>query len=224
MKKIKYFLSLRIFLAFLRMKYWEFKYRNNHLKLDLFTSIHDVKFGLYNFIGSKVSVSKTIIGDFSYITANSNIINATIGKFCSIATGVKIGLGMHPSNFVSTHPSFYSENKKNIFSFSDKEYFIEHDKIVIGNDVWIGTDVIINYGVTIGSGAIIAAGAIVTSNVESYSIVGGVPAKLIKYRFNKEIIDFLLEYKWWDKEINWLKNNYLKFHDINKFYNEYKTF
>ncbi len=74
----------------------------------------------------------------------------------------------------------------------------------IGNDVWIGANVLILDGVTIGNGAIIAAGAVVTKDVPPYAVVGGVPAKIIKYRFNKEEIDFLEQLKWWEKDEKWL--------------------
>ena len=158
------------------------------------------------------------IGSFTYICKNTAIFKTVIGKFCSIGPDCKIGLGSHPSkDFVSTHPVFYSTQKQSVITFSDKDYFKEHYEITIGNDVWIGTNAIILDGVTIGDGAIIAAGAVVTKNVPAYAIYGGVPAKLIRYRFKKEVIDFLLDFKWWQKDEKWLRQNFKDFHDINKF-------
>ena len=128
-----------------------------------------------------------------------------------------IGLGKHPVHFVSTHPAFYSSHKQFI-TFADKnDYFEEYEKVTIGNDVWIGTRVMIIDGVSIGDGAIIAAGAIVTKNVEPYSIVGGVPAKLIRNRFNDQDIEFLKKFKWWNKDFEWIKSNYYKFKNIELF-------
>ncbi|PSM50623.1 acetyltransferase [Chroococcidiopsis sp. CCALA 051] len=169
-------------------------------------------------IYKRVRISNSQIGSFTYICQNTVIDRASIGKFCSIASDCKIGLGSHPTrSFVSTHPIFFSTRKQAGLTFSDKDYFKECDLITIGNDVWIGTNTIILDGVSIGDGAIIAAGAVVTKDVAAYAIYGGVPAKLIRYRFEKEVVDFLLKFKWWLKDEEWLKQNFKDFHDISKF-------
>jgi len=97
-------------------------------------------------------------------------------------------------------------------SFVDKTLFQEQLSVdgfacKIGNDVWIGTDVLIIGGVTIGDGAIVAAGAVVAHDVPAYAVVGGVPAKIIRYRYDTEKIEQLLKFKWWDKSEQWLKDN-----------------
>jgi len=189
--------------------------RNKHLKLGFRTNITNCNFGVYNTIYDYVVMKNVLLGDFSYVANNSNIWNTKIGKYCSIGSNVKCGLGLHPScNFVSTHPIFYSTDKQCQVTFADKKYFQEEKQIIIGNDVWIGSNVIISSGINIGDGAIIASGAVVTKNVLPFSIVGGIPAKIIRYRFNPEEIEFLLKYKWWDLAVNWLKENFLLFHDI----------
>lgn len=114
---------------------------------------------------------------------------------------------MHPTNYISTFPAFFSTAKQSQIFFCEKNLFEEHKDIHIGNDVWIGTDVIILDGVSIGDGAIIAAGAVVTKDVAPYTIMGGVPAHFIKKRFKDTEIEILLKYKWWDKDINWIKEN-----------------
>ncbi|MFC2097905.1 CatB-related O-acetyltransferase, partial [Bacteroidota bacterium] len=123
-------------------------------------------------------------------------------------------------NFVSTHPAFYSKQKQARITFAEKQYFEEYEKILIENDVWLGANVIIVDGVKIGNGAMIGAGAVVTKDVPPYAIMGGVPAKIIKYRFEKDKIDFLQKSEWWNKDIDWLKKNYQLFHNIQKFQNE----
>ena len=94
---------------------------------------------------------------------------------------------------------------------------------IIGNDVWIGDDVTILGGVTIGDGAVIALGAVVTQDVASYSIVGGVPAKLIRKRFDENSIEFLNSFKWWDKSDDWLRNNAKEMSNIHDFMMKYYT-
>ena len=86
----------------------------------------------------------------------------------------------------------------------------------MGNDVWIGTGVSIMEGVTIADGTVVAAGAMVVKDTEPYSIVGGVPAKVLSYRFEQDKIDFLLDLKWWNKKAEWIKEHAQYFNDIDK--------
>ncbi len=177
----------------------------------------DCKLGNHTVIHSNVNLSNVIIGDYSYV--NSDINNATVGKFCSIAPFCRIGIGKHPSkDFVSTFPAFFSENNAGCkVSFSEKDLFNEFERIEIGNDVWIGINSIILDGVKIGDGAIIGAGAVVTKDVDDYAIVGGVPAKLIRYRFSEEQIEYLKQIRWWDKDINWIMGHQKLFQNIDYF-------
>lgn len=144
-------------------------------------------------------IKNSIIGAYSYISYSCKINNAIIGKYCSIAQNVKMGLGSHPTNFISSNPIFYSPNNPLKENWIKKvSNYKEYSKVIIGNDVWIGTNVTILDGVKIGDGAIIGAHSLVTKNVAAYSIVGGVPAREIRKRFDKEIIEKLMELKWWD--------------------------
>ncbi len=179
-----------------------------------------------NVIHDKTNICGASIGYATYIGRNGFFMDTTIGKFCSIGTNVKILPYTHPTAvYVSTHPSFFSVLKQSGFTFAKNQtfnevlYYNEQENISvkIGNDVWIGDDVKIIGGLKIGDGAIIAAGSIVTKNVPPYAIVGGIPAKVIRYRFNEEQISFLLKKKWWDKTPEWLKNNVDLFSDINNF-------
>lgn len=163
------------------------------------------------------------MGYGSYISENTVLKNIEIGKYTCIGPNVSNFYGKHPSHtFVSIHPAFYSKSGQAGFTYTNIQYFEEHDFIdkdktitnLIGNDVWIGCSVILMDGIKIGNGAIIAAGSVVTKDVRPYSIVGGIPAKHIKYRFNFEQIEFLNEMKWWEMSENDLKSISEKFVDI----------
>jgi acetyltransferase-like isoleucine patch superfamily enzyme len=135
----------------------------------------------------------------SFCGYNCDIIYCEIGSFCSISNNVKIGGGMHPMEWVSTSPVFYKGRDSVKAKFSEFER--ESNQIVrIGNDVWIAANVKIKQGVTIGDGAILATECFVTKDVPPYALVGGNPAKIIKYRFTEEQIKDLLEIKWWNWE------------------------
>ena len=149
---------------------------------------------------------KCNVGEHSYFAHSTHIANKKnvfIGKYCSLANGVCIGVANHPYNILTTHPFTYIDNDIQLYGDMpvDKENRVTRvatKKTYIGNDVWIGHNATIIAGVKIGDGAIIGAGAVVTKDVEPYSIVGGIPAKIIKYRVSTEIIEQLLEINWWD--------------------------
>lgn len=127
--------------------------------------------------------------------------NTIIGKFCSIGRDVAIGPGIHPVEYLSTSPYFYFDG----LGWVEQTEFIISEPCRIGHDVWIGQGAFIKDGITIGDGAIIAANAAVVKDVPPYAIVGGVPAKIIKYRFSEEVINELLEIEWWNMDISILK-------------------
>jgi len=151
-----------------------------------------------------MSVGKYSYGKPSIIWSNDNA-KLSIGNFCSIATNVKIYLGgNHRVDWVTTYP--FGHIHTNIFNnFNGTGHPNTKGDVIIGNDVWIADNVTIISGVTIGDGAVIANNSHVVKDVEPYALVGGNPAKLIKYRFTKEQIEKLLEIKWWywdDEKIN----------------------
>ena len=153
-----------------------------------------------------------IVGDFTYIADSEFESHVThhydwnddkliIGKFCQIAAGVEFVMNgaNHQMNCVSTFP-FYTLEGWRMDPPSMADLPIKGDTI-IGNDVWIGQNSVILPGVCIGDGAIIGANSVVGSNVEPYTIVAGNPAKKIRKRFDDELIQLMLDFKWWDKEI-----------------------
>jgi acetyltransferase-like isoleucine patch superfamily enzyme len=141
-------------------------------------------FGHRNIVYGDTILVRSTFGDYTYVGGQVKIQYANVGRYCSIAEGVKIGLGIHPLHLDSTHPAFYSPQShwKDEINPTYIEGFEEYKEINIGDDVWIGTNAIIMDGVTIGNHAVVAAGAVVTKDVPEYAVVGGVPAKIIKYR------------------------------------------
>lgn len=133
----------------------------------------------------------------SFCGYDCEIINTDIGAFCSIANNVVIGGGMHPINWVSTSPVFYEgrDSVKSKFSNHTRE---DAKKTIIQHDVWIGQGVFIKQGLKIGTGAVVGMGSVVTKDVLPYTIVGGVPAKLIRKRFDDNTINELLLSEWWN--------------------------
>ena len=165
-----------------------------------------------------VRLGNVKIDSYSYINRNCTFENTEIGKFCSIGPNVLCGLGSHPIDYLTTYPGMYSNNSSGAFSFSKNHIVKEWNKeVVIGNDVWIGANSLILGGIEIGNGAIVAAGSVVTKNVPPYAIVGGVPAKVIKFRFHENSIKVLLQSEWWNfdfetiKYLSTISNNEEKF-------------
>ena len=159
-----------------------------------------------------------ILGYGSYICNDCSIIGS-VGRFTSIAAEVNNAQGVHPitAPYVTTSPMFFSLKKQSGITFAKEQLFEEmRAPIQIGNDCWIGQRAFFVGGLTIGDGAVVLAGAVVTKDVPPYAVVGGVPAKILKYRYDEETIDFLLEKKWWNMPIEWLKENSELLCDIEK--------
>lgn len=187
-------MKLITYLKYLKQKLDAKKHKTTLRSLHI---SRDFKYGNYCLFGKECYIDRNVImGNYNYFNANQVPVliesNTVIGSFCSIAPGVFIGLGNHDVHSVSTHPimfnPYYSE-LLNVEFKGTRNSLIDSDvTTIIGNDVWVGAKAMINRGVNIGDGAVIAGGAIVTKDVQPYSIVGGVPAKVIGYRFDTNTI------------------------------------
>lgn len=197
---------MNIIRKFISLLIIRFKYRNCNIKsLNI---AKDVVLGDNCLISKCTQIADNVtIGDCTYFNSDRKWIiiesNVKIGKFCSIAPGVVIGVGNHNYNNITTHPilynNYYLKKMKLNCEKLKQNGLIDRDVVTeIGNDVWIGMDANIKRGVKIGDGAVIGAGTVVTHDVPPYAIVAGVPGRVIKYRFTEEQIKFLLENKWWD--------------------------
>ena len=169
-------------------------------------SVRDSTFGIYCEVGARTKVAECSFGDYSYVVNDSDIIYATIGKFCSIAAHTRINPGNHPLQRVALSHFTYRSSAYDMGP-DDGEFFNwrRSFRCVMGNDVWIGHGAVLLPGVKLGNGAAVGAGAIVTKDVPPFAIVVGNPGKVIRYRFVPEIIAALERIAWWDWTHNKLK-------------------
>jgi acetyltransferase-like isoleucine patch superfamily enzyme len=151
-------------------------------------------------------VKNSRIGRCSYLSA-ARVSNCDVGSFCSIGPQTLIGgLGVHPTQWASSHPLFYSNRGQVGLTFCDRAHLDELPRTTIGHDVWIGAGAIVLDGVSVGDGAVIAAGAVVRSDVPPYAVVGGVPAKLLRRRFPEPIVERFLAAAWWNLPLDTLRD------------------
>jgi len=167
--------------------------KETRLFLINFIPLHSIRHRLRHKI--KATERNYTIGEHSYTGAEFIAPGTIIGKYCSIAAGVKIGADYHPINYISTSPNLFKESYTN-----GKLSRFPH--IEIGHDVWIGYNVLIIKSCKIGTGAVIGAGSVVTHDIPPYAIAYGVPARVVGYRFDKPTINKLLKSKWWDLAYN----------------------
>lgn len=212
-----------------------FNYKNKSNKIKLHPNVNFNEETILegnNVIYSNTQINNSSIGFGTYISYNCKLPNSVIGKFCCIASDVKIVFGQHPlKKFASVHPAFYSTKCQAGFTYVNENKFEEHkfaDKkkkkaITIGNDVWIGQNVLILEGVKIADGSVIGTGAIVTKDTELFSINVGVPAKVIGYRFEEHHRQLLSTLEWWNKDQKWIEENKNFFEDVDLFYEKFSN-
>ncbi len=175
--------------------------------------VKNCELGRYTEIGPRTVMTETVMGDYSYIVNDGEVIYTTIGKFCSIAANVRINPGNHPMQRASQAHFTYRASKYWEDADDDKTIFDwrRSSPVTIGHDVWIGHGAIILPGINIGHGAVVAAGAVVTKDVPDYTIVTNIPARMMRKRFPDHIAEKLMEIAWWDWNHERLRNTLADF-------------
>ena len=179
-----------------------------------------------NRVGDYTDVALSRVGRGSYLGKRCRLTRSHIGRYTSIADEVILVTGRHPMReFISTSPMFYSQVFGGGWTYVDREYFSPYKyvddeqrwSIKIGNDVWIGRGVKLFEGITIGDGVVVGAFSLVTKDLEPYGIYVGSPAKLVGYRYERDFINMLVKYEWWNKEEDWIEKHADLFRDVEQF-------
>lgn len=213
--------TAQVLLRILFPKLYVIEARDSNIGI-LIKNVVNAKISSKAIIAAPAHIGQSEIGDYTYISFNSRINLAKVGKFCSIGPNLFCGWGQHPINGISTSPIFYSTIKQCGFTFAKENKFTERIPIEIGNDVFIGMNVTILDGIKIGDGAIIGAGSVVSKDIPPYAIAVGSPIKIIRYRFDKETITDLLKIEWWDFDEKQLQEVERSFFDVKSFIKKYR--
>ncbi len=191
--------------------------------IDPSAEIIDSSLGVWTEISHDTKFYRSSLGDYSYVMQHCQIMHSSIGKFCSIASFVRLNPGNHPLERPTSHHMTYRAVQYGFADSDDADFFAwrEAHPVTIGHDVWIGHNVTVLPGVTIGNGAAIGAGAVVTKNVEPYTIVAGVPAKRIRARFSDSVIEQLERIQWWNWSRSQLEQRFMEFRNMDAFLEKY---
>lgn len=195
--------------------------RHRNVVVEYMADTQHVQLGRYNTLRKYCRLRNTRLGDYTYVGRDSQVYEAEIGKFTCIGPCVTIGPGEHPTDRISIHPMFYSTMGQSNPVIVERNSFEEMPTTVIGHDVWIAHGAILRSGIRVGNGAIVAAGAVVVHDVPAYAIVGGVPAKVIRYRFDEVQRQKLEELKWWDWSENQLRTAVVEMNQPDLFFRRF---
>lgn len=199
------------------------------LPLDSKPTIHPTarilnsRLGEWTEIGREVRMYESELGRYSYCMERCQLDYATVGKFTSVASDVRLGPAEHPTERPTQHHMTYRRAKYDFAETDGEEVFTRRREqpVAIGHDVWVGHSATVMPDVTIGTGAVVGAGAVVTTDVDPYDIVAGVPAKPIDHRFDEETGKHLLDTQWWDWSRETIEKRFAKFRDLKTFTKKY---
>lgn len=154
-----------------------------------------------------VKIVSSVVGDYSYVGPRTRLDNVIVGKFCSISWDCDIGLNSHAIDCISTSPIFFFKKNGVGIKWVESDFKDAHPITSIGNDVWIGAGAKIMAGITVNHGAVIGAGSVVTKDIPAYAIVVGAPARVVGFRFEREVLELILASNWWDMPEFAIKRN-----------------
>jgi phosphonate metabolism protein (transferase hexapeptide repeat family) len=179
--------------------------------------------GPWTDIGPNCSITESIIGDYSYCAGDVSIIYSEVGKFCSIASHVRLNPGNHPMQRVTQHHMTYRRVQYGFGDSDDASFFDwrRSHRVTVGHDTWIGHGAVVLPGVSVGVGAVIGAGAVVTKDVAAYTIAGGVPARPLRLRFPEDVAGRLMAIAWWEWPREVLEERFADFNDLEGFLEKY---
>lgn len=169
-------------------------------KIDLTAEVVRCEFGKFTEVGARTKLLEVYLDHYSYVVNDSDIAYARIGKFCSIASHVRINPGQHPMERISQSHFTYRASAYFDGENDEEEFFDRRrgNEVLIGHDVWIGHGAIILSGRKVGTGAVVGAGAVVTKDVPAYAIVAGNPARIVRSRFTEDVGHRIEALAWWD--------------------------
>ncbi|MDQ6433489.1 DapH/DapD/GlmU-related protein [Mesorhizobium sp. LHD-90] len=178
----------------------DLRFKDSEPRIHPTAELKSCRLGRYAAIGERVVLREVSVGDFSYFERHAEAIYTSIGKFCSIAANTRINALEHPVERITQHKLSYRPNEYFRYLGVDEEFRKRRQgkQVTIGHDVWIGHGAVVMPGVSIGNGAVVGANAVVTHDVEPFTIVAGIPARVLRRRFTDATCRRIEKLAWWD--------------------------